>query len=212
MERKIITLNIGRPNLHRWNGMTVNSAIRKKLVEEVMLTKEGFIGDAVANREFHGGPDRAVCLYPYEHYEFWEKEFNKPLESPAFGENICVQNMLEKDVYIGDIFSLGKAIVQVTQGRIPCAAISKHNDVDQLLRRVVETGFTGYLFRVIEEGIVDIDSNFELIDRKQEKFSVLTGNHLMFHDRKNRKAIEEFIQLEELAEDWKTKFTKALNH
>ncbi|MBS4193024.1 MOSC domain-containing protein [Bacillus sp. FJAT-49705] len=211
MERGIITLNIGRPNLHRWNGMTVNSAIRKKRVEEVMLTMEGFIGDGVANREFHGGPDRAVCLYPYEHYEQWEKEFNKPLESPAFGENICVKNMLEKDVYIGDTFSLGKAIVQVTQGRIPCATISKHNDMDQLLRRVVETGFTGYFFRVIEEGNVDINSSFEIIERKQEKFSVLTGNQLMFHDRKNRQAIEEFIQFEELAEVWKNKFAKLLN-
>ncbi|KAB2338109.1 MOSC domain-containing protein [Cytobacillus depressus] len=211
MGERILALNIGRPNLHLWNGMTVNSAIGKKPIEEVMLTKDGFTGDSVGNREFHGGRDRAVCFYPYEHYEQWEREFQKPLKSPAFGENICAANYLEKDVYIGDIFSLGDAIIQVSQGRIPCASISKHNRVDQLLSRVVETGYTGYFFRVLQEGLVNAESQLLLIDRKQEKFSVLTGNQIMFHKHNNREAIEEFSQVEELAEVWKSKLIKKIS-
>ncbi|WP_102275018.1 MOSC domain-containing protein [Cytobacillus massiliigabonensis] len=212
MERKLLTLNIGRPNLHVWKGITENSAIAKKGIEEVQLSKNGFIGDSVANREFHGGPERAVCLYPYEHYLLWEKEFNQTFRKPAFGENICVENMLEEDIYIGDTFSLGEAIVQVSQGRIPCSTISKHNRVDSLLGRIVETGYTGYFFRVLQEGIVTKSSQLSLIDRKQEKFSVLRGNQLMFHDRKNYVAIKEFLQVEELAGVWREKFLKALEY
>ncbi len=210
MERKLLTLNIGRPNLHVWKGRTENSAIAKKGIEEVLLTKNGFKGDYVANREFHGGPERAVCLYPYEHYWQWEQEFNQTFRMPAFGENICAENMLEEDVYIGDTFTLGDAVIQVSQGRIPCSTISKHNHVDSLLGRIVETGYTGYFFRVLQEGIVTTSSKLTLIDRQQEKFSVLRGNQLMFHDRKNREAIEEFLEVKELAEVWRGKFLKTL--
>nr|WP_245349941.1 MOSC domain-containing protein [Cytobacillus eiseniae] len=196
--------------MHVWKGKTENSAIGKKGIEEAVLKKNGFIGDYVANREFHGGPERAVCLYPYEHYLLWEKEYNQTFRMPAFGENICVENMLEKDVYIGDTFSFGDAIIQVSQGRIPCSTISKHNRIDSLLGRIVETGFTGYFFRVLQEGEVTDKSNLTLIDRKQENFSVLNGNMLMFHDRKNKKAIEEFLQIEELAIVWREKLLRML--
>ncbi|MFE8695938.1 MOSC domain-containing protein [Cytobacillus sp. FJAT-53684] len=212
MQAKLLTLNIGRPNLHVWKGKTENSAIAKKGIEEVLLTKNGFKGDYVANREFHGGPERAVCLYPHEHYLQWEKEFNQSFRTPAFGENISVENMLEKDIYIGDTYSLGEAIVQVSQGRIPCSTISKHNRVDSLLGRIVETGYTGYFFRVLQEGVVTEESCLTLIDRKQEEFSVLRGNQLMFHDRKNKSVIEEFLQVEELAKVWKDKFVKGLEN
>ncbi|KOP82976.1 MOSC domain-containing protein [Cytobacillus solani] len=212
MEQKLLSLNIGRPNLHVWKRKTENSAIAKKGIEEVLLTKNGFIGDYVANREFHGGPERAVCLYPYEHYWQWEQEFNQTLCNPAFGENISVENMLEENVYIGDTFTLGDAIIQVSQGRIPCSTISKHNRVDSLLRRIVETGYTGYFFRVLQEGTITKNSKLTLIDRKQEKFSVLKGNQLMFHDRKNREAIEEFLEIKELAEVWREKFLRMLEN
>lgn len=210
LDRKIIKLNIGRPNLFLWKGTTLNSAIGKKQVNEAMLTKSGFIGDSVANRTYHGGPDRAVCLYPFEHYEIWEREFNRSLKYPAFGENISVKDMLEQDVFIGDTFSLGEAVVQISQGRIPCATISSHNQVDKLLARVIETGYTGYFFRVLEEGLVREDSCLTLIDRRQEKFTVLKGNHLMFHNRENREAIEEIVQVKELADVWRDKFLKVL--
>ena len=75
----------------------------------------------------------------------------------AFGENITVTNMLEQNVHIGDIFRLGDAVIQITQGRIPCSTITKRTDMPPLLKRMVETGFTGYLCRVLEEGTVRKD-------------------------------------------------------
>jgi MOSC domain-containing protein YiiM len=140
----------------------------------------------------------------------WEKEFKKTFCPPAFGENICAGNMLEKDVFIGDTFSLGESVIQITQGRIPCSTISKHNEEDRLLSRIVETCFTGYFFRVLKEGTVTAGSVLKLEERKQEKVSVLQGNFIMFHDRKNRKAIEELLQIEALAAVWREKLEKAL--
>ena len=102
----------------------IDTGICKQTTEEAFLTKEGFRGDGVADLRYHGGTDRAVCVYPDEHYSLWEKEFNHTFSSSTFGENLTVTNMLEKDVYIGDIFRIGEAVIQKTQGRIPCIKIT----------------------------------------------------------------------------------------
>ncbi|MCM3707578.1 MULTISPECIES: MOSC domain-containing protein [Cytobacillus] len=208
--KEIIALSIGKPKTHTWKNSVEISGIGKDKINSVFLTNEGFLGDGVANTDFHGGPDRAVCLYPYEHYGMWEKEFKKTFSPPSFGENICAGNMLEKDVFIGDTFSLGESIIQITQGRIPCSTVSKHNGEDRLLGRIVATCFTGYFFRVLKEGTVTADSVFKLEERKQESLSVLKSNYIMFHDRKNLKAIEQLLRVEELADVWREKLEKAL--
>ncbi|WP_449619879.1 MOSC domain-containing protein [Robertmurraya sp. Marseille-Q9965] len=206
---KLISLNVGEPKEYLFNGKVEKTGIGKKPISSVALHRMGFDHDAVASTEFHGGVDRAVCLYPYEHYEKWEKEFNIHLPLPAFGENLTATGMMEKDIYIGDIFKIGTSHIQVTQGRIPCAKISKFNGID-LLSRVVDSCYTGYLFRVLEEGVIEADSPIELVDRVQEKYSVLKANQIMLHDRKNVEAIEELLQIKELASDWKRRLDNML--
>lgn len=204
-------LNVGYIQEHNWKGKMEPSGIGKSPVREAMLTKNGFINDEIAHTEFHGGPERAVCFYPFEHYDFWEKEFNRPLKNPAFGENVSAIGMLERNVYIGDVYKLGGSIIQVSQGRIPCSAISKHNNVETLLKRVVETCFTGYFFRVLEEGLVNSESTFELIDRPNSTVSIFYANNVMFHERNNIGALEELLIINELADAWKDIIKKTLN-
>jgi MOSC domain-containing protein YiiM len=207
---QILYLNVGKPELKTWNGKQERSAIEKKRVTQALLTKESFQGDGVAATEFHGGPDRAVCFYPAEHYPKWSVEFGKELAPPTFGENISAPGMLEADIYIGDTFKLGESVIQVTQGRIPCSKISKNNQIDMLLKRVVETSYTGYFFRVLQEGMVYEDSEIIFLERIQNNFSVLRANEIYFHQKKDYQSIEELIEIEELAEDWKKNLEKLL--
>ncbi len=207
---KILYLNIGKPELKKWKGKTEESAIGKKGVKEAFLAKSSFEGDGVAATEFHGGPDRAVCFYPAEHYRQWSSEFNNSIEAPTFGENISAHGMKESDVYIGEIYRLGEAIVQVSQGRIPCSKISKNNEIDLLLKRVVQTGYTGYFFRVLEEGLVNEEAEIILLERVQEDFSILEANDILFHRRNDVAAIESLIGTEGLAEAWKQELNKLL--
>ncbi|WP_423407063.1 MOSC domain-containing protein [Heyndrickxia sp. MSNUG] len=200
---QILFLNVGLPEVKNWNGTQEQSAIAKKGVSEAFLSIEALQGDGVAATEYHGGPDRAVCFYPVEHYSQWSLEFGKDLNAPSFGENITAPGMKEADVYIGDIYRLGDAIVQISQGRIPCSKISKNNDTHQLLKRVVETCYTGYFFRVLEEGVVYSDSGINLLERKQNSFSVLRANELFFHQKNDYDAFGKLLEVNELAEDWK---------
>ena len=168
--KEIHNLSIGTPKtLTCKNGKEMNTGICKESVIDAFLTKNGFQGDGVADLRFHGGLDRAVCIYPYDHYALWESEFKTTLPASAFGENLTVTNMLEKDVHIGDIFQVGEAVIQITQSRIPCDTITKRTNLSLLLKRMVETGYTGYLCRVLEEGIVREDSQITLLKRHPEK-------------------------------------------
>jgi MOSC domain-containing protein YiiM len=203
-------LAIGGIKTYDWKNAIENSAIGKVEVDEAFLSVDGFQGDTVAATEFHGGPERAVCLYPLEHYSLWEKEFGEQIKTPGFGENISILGMKEEDIFIGDTFQIGEAVIQVSQGRIPCSKISKFNSIDGLLKRVVETGFTGYFFRVLNEGIVERNSTLKLIDRNEHRVSVLFANQIYFHDRKNKQAIEKILKVNELAPVWRTLLTDFL--
>ncbi|WP_233569762.1 MOSC domain-containing protein [Falsibacillus albus] len=207
---KIIRVNVGKPKEHSYNENTYRSGISKRSVQEVMVTEERFVGDDVENHEYHGGKERAVCFYPYEHYQKWETEFNKTLNIPAFGENLTVTGMKEDEVFIGDIFQIGEAVIQICQGRIPCSTISKFNGVDPLLKRIIETGFTGYFGKVIKEGSISESSEIILIDQHPLQISILEANQTLFHDFKNKERLEKIMEVKELASAWKKAIQKKL--
>lgn len=210
MNRKIINLAVGKPKEFNWNNKKERSAIGKSSVQAVELKKSGFVDDDVANHQFHGGPDRAVCLYPFEHYSYWEEIFQKKLILPAFGENITATGMAEEQVCIGDIYKIGDTIVQVTQGRVPCSTISKYNEENQFLKKVVETTLTGYFFRVLEEGTIMFDSEITLVEKHSKEISVSFATQILFHQKQDIKSIEKILTVDALAEDWKNRFLKLL--
>lgn len=204
--------SIGLPKKMMYgDSKEIETGICKQTIEEAFLTKEGFRGDGVADLRYHGGPDRAVCVYPYEHYLLWEKEFHHSLPASTFGENITVTNMLEKDVCIGDIFQLGDAVIQVTQGRIPCSTITKRTNNPLLLKRMVQTGFTGYLCRVLEEGHVRKDSSMTLLEPHPRQVSILYGNEIYFHKQKDVDGIKRVLAVKELASEWQQLLVKRLD-
>jgi MOSC domain-containing protein YiiM len=207
---RIINLAIGTPKEYNWNHKAKLSGIGKTSTKVAELKKLGFMGDDVGNKEKHGGVDRAVCLYPFEHYPYWEKILQKKLVLPAFGENITATGMTEKQVCIGDIYQIGNAIVQVTQGRVPCDTISKYNEEKQLLKKVVETSLTGYFFRVLEEGAIKNDSEINVIDKHSGKISVAFATKILFHQHQDKESIERILTADDLSEEWRNRFLKFL--
>ncbi|HSP22029.1 MAG TPA: MOSC domain-containing protein [Planococcus sp. (in: firmicutes)] len=202
---------IGMPEkLSYGEGKEMLTAICKKPVQQAFLSKEGFQGDGVADTKHHGGPERAVCIYPYEHYARWEKEFGIGLPPAAFGENLTLTNMLEETIHIGDIIRIGEAVVQVTQGRVPCNTIDRRLEMAPLLKVMVKTGYTGYLCRVLEEGMVASDDRAELIERDSKRITVLFANNVNFHQPNNAEAIQQVLEAQALAAEWRDWLTKRL--
>lgn len=210
MNRKIINLAVGKPKEYNWNGKKELSGIGKSAVQSIKVEKSIIAGDDVANHDFHGGPDRVVCLYPFEHYSYWEEVFQKKLILPAFGENITATGMTEEQVCIGDIYKIGNSILQITQGRIPCVTISNYNEEKQLLKNLVETTLTGYFFRVLEEGTIKFDSEITLLEKHSKEISVSFATQILFHQKEDQASIEKILTVDALAEDWRNRFLKLL--
>ncbi|STV97084.1 6-N-hydroxylaminopurine resistance protein [Klebsiella michiganensis] len=115
----------------------------------------GLEGDEQAEKKIHGGPDRALCHYPREHYAHWARELPQQADlfcAPAFGENLSTEGLTEKNVYIGDIFRWGEALIQVTQPRSPCFKLNYHFAVSDMAQLMQNSGKTGWLYRVVAGG------------------------------------------------------------
>jgi len=210
-QERIISLSKGTPKTRTVNGNLFQSAIWKEETDLLQVRFDGILGDQVANRKFHGGPDRVVCLYPFEHYAHWQRELGIEPSVSAFGENICAAGMREDQVCIGDVFQIGDAVLQVSQGRYPCATINIRNQHGQLLNKIIETGYTGYFFRVLEEGDITPDAKIKKISAHPLRVTVAAVHHLYFHEKTPRaERIRELLAMDELAEPWRQKLRKKL--
>jgi len=145
------------------------SAIAKLQVDgELELTERGLVGDEQAEKKIHGGPDRALCHYPREHYADWAREFPEQAElfcAPAFGENLSTVGLTEKNVFIGDIFRWGDALIQVTQPRSPCFKLNYHFGISDMSSLMQSSGKMGWLYRVIMAGKVSSEQPLEVVSR-----------------------------------------------
>lgn len=205
---KIKSLHAGRPKQENFSNIDIFSAMDKQAQDNVKVTRSGIIGDGVGNVKFHGGPDRALCFYPFEHYSLWNEKFSKKLDIPAFGENLTIAGMTEVSTYIGDIYQIGEVIVQINQGRIPCSTISHFNQEPKFLELVLKTSFTGYFAKVLQEGTINKQNEIVLIDRLQEKISVHYAAEVILHKRDGLEGANALLKLDSLAEDWKQRILK----
>ncbi|WP_347138778.1 MOSC domain-containing protein [Paracoccus sp. SSK6] len=195
-------------------GTTANSAIAKSPVAgPLWLGSEGLQGDAQADRRVHGGPEKAVHHYPLDHYADWRADLGDLalLDAPgAFGENVSTSGMTEETVAVGDIFRLGGALIQVSQGRQPCWKLNHRFGIPDMARRVQDTGRTGWYYRVLQPGLISPGDELDLIDRLAPDWTLRRLWRAMYVDRLNRAELEAIAALDVLAEGWRRYATRRL--
>ncbi|MFC7322839.1 MOSC domain-containing protein [Halobacillus campisalis] len=196
MKYKLVSLNVGRPERYDTDKGELTSAYRKKPVfEPVYLNELNFTGDEQADKENHGGVDQAVCLYPAQHYKYFEKEYDKRFPFPSFGENITVEGIDERTTNIGDIFTIGEAELQVTKPRKPCYIIARTHGIEGFPKLVKETGFTGFYLRVLREGFIQAGDQFILKSSGPEGVTIADVNDVLYNDPMNQEKINRILQV-----------------
>ncbi|BAU29248.1 MOSC domain-containing protein YiiM [Aneurinibacillus soli] len=213
MQAYVKAVNIGLPVSYDTGGVRWKSAIAKQPVNgERMLGPEGLEGDGQADLKHHGGPDKAICVYPFEHYPYWEERLGRVLPVAAFGENLTVNGLVETDVCIGDTFALGETIVQVSQPRQPCHKLAKRYGVPDMALWVQETGRTGFYFRVIQTGSIQADPGLVLrrLSADPAGISVTCANQLMHYNKEDRDGIRRLLDVEALSASWRATFERRL--
>lgn len=189
----------------------VTATFKEPVQGPVLLTETGFAGDVVADRRYHGGPDKAALVYSQDHFAPWLAEcFSDPLPPGAFGENLLVAGHSEKDSCIGDIYEIGEALVQVSQPRQPCWKQARRWRIHDLVVRMNKTGRTGWYLRVLRPGLVEAGTTFNLRERPHPEWPV-TRAHDVYHFRKtDRSATAELAACALLAASWRDELTERL--
>lgn len=207
--QQMISLNVGKPILVEYKGKTLETGIYKQSIQgSVYLGKEQIDGDGQADLVHHGGPDKAVCVYPFEHYPYWETQLGKSLDVAAFGENLTVTGMLESEVCIGDVFQVGEAVLQVSQPRYPCFKLSQKHGATDLPAQVLKTGFSGFYFRVLQAGYLSSTSTIHKLESHPARVKVVEILELLAGGRKDgdQETLQRMVELDALAAVIREKF------
>lgn len=206
---EVISLNVGQPVTVGYRGKPLETGIYKQPASgPVRLHAEGFDGDGQADLVNHGGPDKAVCVYPVEHYAYWEEQLDKKLEYSAFGENLTVSGLLETEVCIGDVYEIGSALLQVSQPRFPCFKLSQKHGPADMPAKVLATGYSGFYFRVLCEGAVTAG---DVIVKKASGpggYPVRRVLRAMEAGRRDKSGLKELAALSSLTEGIRHDFQK----
>lgn len=208
---EILSLNTGLPIDVMHKNKLVRTAIYKNPVETgLYLSTLHFEGDGQADLQHHGGADKAVCVYPSEHLTHFEKELGILFNPGAFGENLTTKGMLETQLCIGDIYRLGDAFVQVSQPRQPCFKLSVKFNLPTLPLLVQTTGYTGFYFRVLQEGFVSPQSVLQLEQREPMPLTVSYANHIMHIEKQDLDGAQRILSIPALSASWRKTLTNRL--
>jgi MOSC domain-containing protein YiiM len=216
---KLVSINAGMPREVSWHGRIVTTAIFKEpVVGRVALRKLNLDGDRQADLTVHGGEYKAVYCYPLAHYDYWKKELpGRELPMGMFGENFTMDDggkgPLEDTVHLGDRFSVGTAEVEVTQPRLPCYKLGIRFGSDDMVKRFLASGRTGFYVMVVREGEVGAGDEMKLV--AQEPNAVAVSEILRLYVAKRYSeaetaAVRRALRVPELPESWKEYFRERL--
>jgi MOSC domain-containing protein YiiM len=209
---KLISVNVGLPREVTWHGRAVRTSIWKNPVQgRVHVATLNLNGDQQSDLSVHGGVDKAVYLYPSEHYPFWQGELpGSDLPPGAFGENLTSEGLLEDRVQVGDRLRIGTAEFIVTQPRMPCFKLGIRFERPDLVKRFLQSKKTGFYLAVQREGEVAAGDPIGFIDRSESGITILDVTNLYASDSQSQDLLRRASELPALPESWRDYFRKRL--
>jgi MOSC domain-containing protein YiiM len=211
---KVISVNVGLPKDIQIQDTSVSTGIFKRPVAGMVRVRTlNLDGDRQADLKVHGGPDKAVYVYPSEHYGFWRRELgqNLPLEWGAFGENLTVEGLSEDAISIGDHIGIGTAAFQVTQPRLPCFKLAAKFQREDIIKRFLDSRRTGFYVKVLEEGSLQAGDAIVLLEREPHHVTIREITDLYLTKKPEKTRIERALSVESLANSWRKHFNALLS-
>lgn len=210
----ILSVQIGLPKMiEEGSGRAWTTGFYKDhVLGPIAVTTANLEGDGQADLRVHGGPEKAINVYPSEHYPYWIETLafeNFPFG--AFGENFTTSGALENDLCIGDIFeSEGPHAVtlQISQPRQPCWKLSRRWNIKDLSAQVERNGKTGWYFRVLREGQIETGSMLKLISRPHPEWSIAQANEVMHHRKHDPEIAIRLAACAGLSTSWKDSLSR----
>lgn len=209
---QVLSTNIGNLTKINWNGKELNTGIFKYPTNNpIFLEKESVAHDAIANRKVHGGAYKACYLFSVDHYPYWKSIYSElDWNWGMFGENLSVSGLDETKIRIGDIYKIGKALVQISQPREPCFKLGIRFGTQNILKEFIEYGFPGTYVKILEEGRVSSGDELILIQASDNPLTVFQFFQLLYAKEKDQKILKLAIENLALPEGKRERLKKYL--
>lgn len=210
MTARIISINVAVPRTVVGEGQTYETAIYKQPAAGAHLTRSNFEGDRQGDLLAHGGPDKAVYAYSFDHYPHWEAFLGRSLEPGALGENLTIEGLDEREVCIGDTFAAGEAQLQISQPRQPCFKLAEKHNCPDMLKEMHRTDFSGAYLRVLREGRIDAGDEFDLIARHPSGVTVAYACQVDYFQKDGLEGLRRLLAVPELSAAWRKRLSQRL--
>jgi MOSC domain-containing protein YiiM len=208
---KIVSLNVGLPATVDYNGRRVTTGGYKQSVARALARNNQLDGDGQGDTVHHGGVDKAVNAYAFDHYAYWEGVFGGPLPTAAFSENLTLAGALEDEVCIGDVYRAGEVLLQVSQPRVPCYKLNLKHAKPHLLQWIRASGFTGFYLRILREGALEQGMSLALVERDPAEVTIADLNAIYYSRAIDTAAVERALAAPALSGAARAILNKRLN-
>jgi MOSC domain-containing protein YiiM len=209
---ELLSINVSRPKTAEHRGKQISTGIFKTPIEGRRTVRNTNIdGDGQADLTVHGGVNKAVYVFPFEHYSWYRNLLERrDLDFGYFGENLTTDGLLENQVRIGDRFQIGEAIFEVSQPRSPCFKLAMKVGASKILKPFLSSGRTGFYFRVVQEGNIEARNAIERIYSDADAPTVNEITRLYYFERQDIAGLRKAIGTGALSEVWRRDFAKRL--
>jgi MOSC domain-containing protein YiiM len=194
---RVLSLNVGGPRqVNTRAGIVLTSIFKVPVEGKVRLVEHNLAGDRQSDLRVHGGPCKAVYLYPFEHYAYWKQELpDADLPYGAFGENLTTEGVTEDALHIGDRVRIGSAVLQVTQPRMPCYKLALRFGRADMVKRFWASGRSGIYFSIVEEGELASGDRIEVVATDPHRVSVRDVVRLFKREVQDDELLERVLKV-----------------
>ncbi|MGH9882808.1 MAG: MOSC domain-containing protein [Pyrinomonadaceae bacterium] len=198
---KVLSVNVGAVREFEYNGRPAKSAIWKSPIpERVAVRGVNLDGDDQADREAHGGPDKAVYAYAVEDLKWWKQETGRSLTYGQFGENLTTEGIEVNDAVVGERWEMGTTVLEVSEPRVPCWRLGVRMNDKMFPRRFTEALRPGPYLRIVAEGDVGAGDEIRVIYRPDHDITIRDVFRIYTRDHDE---VERLLAIPQLSESWK---------
>jgi MOSC domain-containing protein YiiM len=198
---KVLSVNVGMPREFQYSGRTARSAIWKSpALGPIAARGVNLDGDDQADRQAHGGPDKAVYAYAVEDARWWEQELGRSLTPGEFGENLTTEGVDVNDALIGERWELGTTVLEVSEPRIPCWRLGVRMNDRTFPRRFTGALRPGSYLRIVGEGELEAGDEIRIVAKPDHDLTVRDVFRIFTLDHDQ---LERLLAVGQLSESWR---------
>lgn len=209
---EVVSVNVGVPReIDTPRGPVLTAIFKTPTDRRLRVEPHNLEGDRQADLSVHGGENKAIYCYPVEHYPVWSDELGRTdLEHGQFGENLTTRGLLEREVGVGDVFSIGTAVLQITQPRAPCFKLGIRMGDARFVKTFLRSGRPGFYFRIVEPGELGVDDEVKRIERGATGITVHELWELSYGGGTDLDRMRLALEIPTLGDEWRRPLFKKI--